>query len=199
MGFMVLEGYGLTETSPVLCSNTLQRQVAGSVGKPLPGVQLKIENKEIMVRGDNVFSGYYRNEQASRGAFTADGWFRTGDLGEIGTDGWLVIKGREKELIVTASGINVYPDELETVLNRIAGVKESCVIGVKRGGGEEVHAVLILDGSGKAPEEIVTKANRGLDALNRISGFSIWGEPEFPRTDTLKIKKFEVRERLKKV
>ena len=198
MGFMVLEGYGLTETSPVLCSNTLQRQVAGSVGQPLPGVQLKIENKEIMVRGDNVFSGYYRNEQASRGAFTEDGWFRTGDLGEIGTDGWLVIKGREKELIVTASGINVYPDELETVLNRIAGVKESCVIGVKRGGGEEVHAVLILDESGKAPEEIVTKANRGLDALNRISGYSIWGEPEFPRTDTLKIKKFEVRERLKK-
>ena len=160
MGFTVLEGYGLTETSPVLCVNTMERQVAGSVGPPLPGVQLKIEGKEVLARGDNVFPGYYENEQASRDAFTDDGWFRTGDLGEIGPDGWLIIKGREKELIVTGSGVNVYPDELEAVLNKIAGVKESCVIGVERGGGEEVHAVLLLDGSGIAPEEIIGQANR---------------------------------------
>ena len=146
MGFTVLEGYGLTETSPVLCVNTMERQVAGSVGPPLPGVQMKIEGNEVLARGDNVFPGYYENEQASRDAFTKDGWFRTGDLGEIGPDGWLIIKGREKELIVTGSGVNVYPDELEAVLNKIAGVKESCVIGVERGGGEEVHAVLLLDG-----------------------------------------------------
>ena len=136
MGFTVLEGYGLTETSPVICVNTMERQLSGSVGPPLPGVQIKIEGKEVLVRGDNVFSGYYENEQASRDAFTDDGWFRTGDLGEIDQDGWLVIKGREKELIVTGSGINVYPDELEAVLNKIAGVKESCVIGVERGGGK---------------------------------------------------------------
>ena len=155
MGFTVLEGYGLTETSPVLCVNTMERQVAGAVGPPLPGVEVKIEGKEVLARGDNVFPGYYENEQASRDAFTKDGWFRTGDLGEIGPDGWLVIKGREKELIVTGSGVNVYPDELEAVLNKIAGVKESCVIGIERGGGEEVHAVLLLDGSGIAPEEII--------------------------------------------
>ncbi len=196
MGFTVLEGYGLTETSPVLSVNTMERQVAGSVGPPLPGVQLKIEGKEVLARGDNVFPGYYENEQASRDAFTEDGWFRTGDLGEIGPDGWLVIKGREKELIVTGSGVNVYPDELEAVLNKIAGVKESCVIGVDKGGGEEVHAVLLLDGSRTAPEEIIGQANKSLDTLHRITGYTLWKEPEFPKTTTLKIKKFAVKEEL---
>ncbi|MFZ3207396.1 MAG: AMP-binding protein [Geobacteraceae bacterium] len=198
MGFTVIEGYGLTETSPVLCVNTMERQVAGSVGPPLPGVQIKIEDKQVLARGDNVFPGYYENEQASRDAFTEDGWFRTGDLGEIGPDGWLIIKGREKELIVTGSGINVYPDELETVLNKIAGVKESCVIGVDKGGSEEVHAVLLLDGSGIAPEEIIAQANKSLDTLHQITGFTIWNEPEFPKTTTLKIKKFAVKEEIKK-
>ena len=198
MGFTVLEGYGLTETSPVLCVNTMERQVAGSVGPPLPGVQLKIEEKEVLVRGDNVFPGYYENEDASRDAFTDDGWFRTGDLGEIDQDGRLIIKGREKELIVTGSGVNVYPDELESTLNRIAGVKESCVIGVEKGGGEEVHAVLLLDGSGTAPEEIIAQANKGLDALQQITGFTVWNEPEFPKTTTLKIKKFAVKEEIEK-
>ncbi|HEY5513906.1 MAG TPA: AMP-binding protein [Geomonas sp.] len=197
MGFTVLEGYGLTETSPVLCVNTMERQVAGSVGPPLPGVELKIEDKEVLARGDNVFPGYYQNEQASRDAFTQDGWFRTGDLGEIGPDGWLVIKGREKELIVTGSGVNVYPDELEAVLNRIAGVKESCVIGLARDAGEEVHAVLLLDGGGIAPEDIIGQANESLDALQRITGYTLWSEPEFPKTTTLKIKKFAVKEAIK--
>jgi long-chain acyl-CoA synthetase len=198
MGFTVLEGYGLTETSPVLCVNTMERQVAGSVGPPLPGVQVKIEEKEVLARGDNVFPGYYENEQATSDAFTEDGWFRTGDLGEIGPDGWLSIKGREKELIVTGSGVNVYPDELEAVLNKIAGVKESCVIGVEKGGGEEVFAVLLLDESGIAPEEIIGQANKSLDALHRITGYTLWNEPEFPKTTTLKIKKFAVKEAIKK-
>ncbi|NTV48673.1 MAG: AMP-binding protein [Geobacteraceae bacterium] len=198
IGFTVLEGYGLTETSPVLSVNTMERQVAGSVGPPLPGVEVKIENKEVLARGDNVFPGYYENKQASREVFTDDGWFRTGDLGEIAPDGWLTIKGREKELIVTGSGINVYPDELEAILSRIAGVKESCVIGVERGGGEEVHAVLLLDGSGVASETIIAQANSRLDTLHQITSHTIWKEPEFPKTTTLKIKKFAVKEAVKK-
>ena len=198
MGFTVLEGYGLTETSPVLCVNTMERQVAGSVGPPLPGIQVRVEAKEVQVRGDNVFPGYYQNEQASRDAFAADGWFRTGDLGEIGPDGWLTIKGREKELIVTGAGVNVYPDEVEAILNKMVGVKESCVIGVEKSGGEEVHAVLLLDGNGSAPEEIIAQANNSLDTLHRITGYTLWNEPEFPKTTTLKIKKFAVKETIKK-
>jgi long-chain acyl-CoA synthetase len=198
MGFTVLEGYGLTETSPVLCVNTMERQVAGSVGPPLPGVELKIEEKEVLVRGDSIFPGYYENEQATRDAFSSDGWFKTGDLGEIAPDGGLVIKGREKELIVTGAGVNVYPDELETVLNSIPGVKESCVIGMDKGGGEEVHAVLLLDGGGIAPEDIISQANARLDGMHQITGYTLWSEPEFPKTTTLKIKKFEVKEAVKK-
>ena len=198
MGFTLLEGYGLTETSPVLCVNTMERQVAGSVGPPLPGVQVKIVKNELLVRGESIFPGYYGNEQASREAFTEDGWFRTGDLGEIAPDGWIIIKGREKELIVTGAGVNIYPDELEAVLNRTAGVKESCVIGVNRGGGEEVHAVLLLDGNAGAPEEIIAQANKSLDSLHRITGFTLWTEPEFPKTTTLKIKKFAVKEAVEK-
>ncbi len=198
MGFTVLEGYGLTETSPVLCVNTMEKQVAGSVGPPLPGVEVKILKKEVLVRGANVFPGYFENEQATRDAFKPAGWFRTGDIGEIGLDGWLIIKGREKELIVTGSGVNVYPDELETVVNKIPGVKESCIIGMDNGNGEEVHAVLLLDGSNKAPEEIITQANSQLDALTKITGFTVWNEPEFPKTTTLKIRKFAVKEELEK-
>lgn len=198
MGFTLLEGYGLTETSPVLCVNTMERQVAGSVGPPLPGVRLKIEEQELLAAGDNVFPGYYENPQATADAFTADGWFRTGDLGEIGPDNGLIIKGRSKELIVTGAGVNVYPDELEAVLNKVAGVKESCVIGIGKGGGEEVHAVLILDGSGAEPETIISQANGKLDALHRITGFSLWNEPEFPKTTTLKIRKFAVKEEVQK-
>lgn len=198
MGFTVLEGYGLTECSPVLTANTLERQVAGSVGMPLPRIGLKIEKNEILARGESIFTGYYLNDQATRDAFTDDGWFRTGDLGEIGADGWLTIKGRGKELIVTGAGVNVYPDELEAVLNRIAGVREACVIGLERGGGEEVHAVLLLDGSGRSPEEILREANERLDSLHQITGYTLWSEAEFPKTTTLKIRKFLVKERVKK-
>ena len=198
MGFTVLEGYGLTECSPVLCVNTMQRQEAGSVGPPLPGIELKVEGKEIVARGDNVFPGYYQNEQATREAFTADGWFRTGDIGEIAPDGWLSIKGREKEIIVTGGGVNVYPDELESVLNKIPGVKESCVIGLDKGAGEEVHAVLLLDEGAPRPDVILAGANESLDTMHKITGYTVWGEPEFPKTTTLKIKKFQVKEHLKK-
>ncbi|OGU00220.1 MAG: AMP-binding protein [Geobacteraceae bacterium GWC2_48_7] len=196
-GFTLLEGYGLTECSPVLTVNTVEKQVAGSVGPPLPGVELKLLSGEVTARGENIFPGYYRNEDATRAAFTGDGWFRTGDMGEIGPDGWVTIKGREKEMIVTAAGINVYPDDIEAVLNRLDGVRESCVIGLEKQGGEEVHAVLLLDERVKNPGDIVAKANRSLDALQQINGFTVWPEDDFPKTTTMKIKKFEVKEKIK--
>jgi long-chain acyl-CoA synthetase len=101
-------------------------------------------------------------------------------------------------MIVTGAGVNVYPDELEAVLNRIPGVKEACVIGLEKGGGEEVHAVLILDGSGVRPDQIIGQANARLDTLHQITGFTLWSEAEFPKTTTLKIRKFQVREQLTK-
>jgi long-chain acyl-CoA synthetase len=196
LGFLVVEGYGLSECSPVLTANTLERQKSGSVGMALPGVELKIENGEILVRGANVFPGYDRNPAATAAAFTPDGWFRTGDLGELDQEGWLRIKGRSKELIVTGAGINVYPDEIERILNTLPGVREACVIGLDRGAGEEVHAVLLLSSEEESSEAIIAAANRRLDPLQQINSFSLWPEDEFPKTTTLKIQKFKVRQQL---
>lgn len=196
LAFRVVEGYGLTECSPVVCANTFEHQVEGAVGRPLPGVEIRLENEEILVKGENVFSRYYRNETATAQTFTGDGWFRTGDLGRIDGEGNLRILGRRKEIIVTGAGINVYPDELEDMVNRISGVSESCVIGLDRGAGEEVHAVLILDGSGIPAEKIIERANEQLDPLHRITGVTVWPEPDFPKTATMKIRKFMVKERI---
>lgn len=195
LGFIVLEGYGLTECSPVLTANTVERQVPGSVGKPLEGVELKLEEGEILARGDNIFTGYYGNDEATAGAFD-NGWFRTGDLGELDSDGWLCIKGRSKELIVTGAGVNVYPDEIEAILNRTPGIREACVIGLDRGKGDEVHGVLIPDDSGRPVQEIIDEVNGMLDELHRITGFTVWPDGDFPKTTTLKIRKFQVKERI---
>jgi long-chain acyl-CoA synthetase len=197
LGFTVVEGYGLSECAPVLTANTMERQVPGAVGRPLPGVEVRLEGGEVLVRGPNVFPGYYGNEAATRQAFTSGGWFRTGDLGELDSDGWLRIKGRAKELIVTGAGINVFPDEIEALFTGMAGVREACVIGLDRGAGEEVHAVLIPDGSGRVAESIIREVNDRLDPLHQITGWSLWPEAEFPKTTTMKIRKFVVQERLK--
>lgn len=196
LGFTVIEGYGLSETSPVLAANRMDKQVCGAVGWPVPGVELRLQDGEVQARGDNVFSGYYDNTAATVEAFTSDGWFRTGDLGEYGEDGALVIKGRAKEVIVTGAGINVYPDELEAVLLRTQGIRDACVIGFDRGSGEEVHAVLVSDDSGRALEDVIAEANKSLDELHRITSFSVWPDQELPKTTTLKVQKFMVRKRL---
>lgn len=196
MGFRVIEGYGLTECAPVLTANSMEKQLEGSVGTALPGVEIRIDAGEVLARGANIFPGYYRNEVATGEAFSPDGWFKTGDLGRMDPDGSLRIMGRKKELIVTAAGVNVLPGELEDLLDSLPGVRESCVVGIDRGSGEEVHAVLLLDGSGRSPGEILQEANSRLDPLQRVTGFTVWPEPEFPKTTTLKIRKFLVKDRI---
>jgi long-chain acyl-CoA synthetase len=197
LGFTVVEGYGLTECAPVLTASTMESQRAGAVGWPLPGVEIRIEGGEVVARGENIFPGYYRNEAATRESFTPGGWFLTGDVGEFLPDGALRLKGRLKEMIVTGAGINVYPDELENILGRTAGVREACVIGIDHGGGDEVFAVIIPDGSGRPLEAIVGEVNGQLDELHRITGWGLWPEAEFPKTTTLKVRKFMVKERLR--
>ena len=192
LGFKVIEGYGLTECAPILAGNLVSQQRIGSVGKALPGVALKLDSGEILAKGDNIFNGYWQNEKATQEAFTTDGWFRTGDLGQVDGDGWWHIKGRKKDVIVTGSGVNVYPDDIEGVLNLIPTVRESCVVAKRTASGEEVHAVLILADDSQKPENIIAEANKSLDAQQQINSFSLWPEPEFPKTTTLKIQKFRV-------
>lgn len=195
MGIKVIEGYGLTECSPLVSANSIEEQIPGSVGKPLKGLRVRLDNQELLVKGDSVFSGYYQNLQESEKAFK-DRWFKTGDFAEITTDGRITIKGRKKDVIVNASGINIYPDEIEAVINRIDGIRDSCVIGLDRGEGEEVHVVLLLKNKNADIHKIIKSANEKLDPLQQIEGFFVWSDFDFPRTTTLKIQKFRVKEKL---
>ena len=195
LGFKIIEGYGLTECSPIVSANSFESQIPGSVGQPLTGVKVKLDNNELLVKGENVFSSYYENPKETEQAFAND-WFRTGDFAKLDHNGNIFIKGRKKDVIVKASGINIYPEEIEAILNRIKDVKDSAVLGLDIGEGEQVHAVLLLKGENADPSEIIRVANEKLDLLSQIEGFSVWEDYDFPRTTTLKIQKFKVKEKI---
>jgi long-chain acyl-CoA synthetase len=130
VGVTVLEGYGLTETTGAATVNRPDRNKIGMVGQPLPGVAVKVaEDGEILISGANVFRGYWQNDAATKETLTADGWFRTGDIGELDDEGFLRITGRKKEMIVTAGGKNVAPAVLEDRLRSHALISQTMVVG----------------------------------------------------------------------
>jgi long-chain acyl-CoA synthetase len=186
LGYIVIQGYGLTETAPIVTLNHPFHARKGTVGSPIGGVELKLaDDGEILVRGENVTKGYFESPEPA--AFDAEGWLHTGDIGEIDSEGRLVIRGRKKEMIVTPEGLNVFPEDVERVLNRVPGVRDSAVIGKDR-----VHAVLILD-DGVDPNEVVRQANAQLEDQQRVRAVSVWPSPEFPRTEgTRKLKRHEI-------
>jgi long-chain acyl-CoA synthetase len=194
LGFAVVQGYGLTETAPIVTLNHPFAMKKGSVGKAIAGVEMKIaEDGEILVRGENVTQGYFNAERETAAAFQ-DGWFHTGDVGELGPDGQLYIRGRKKEMIVTPEGLNVFPEDVEKVLNQTAGVRDSAVVGAKLGSEERVHAVLILE-PGADLDAVVRAANARLDDAQKIRRAVAWPEPELPRTEgTRKLKRAAIRE-----
>jgi long-chain acyl-CoA synthetase len=199
LGFAVIQGYGLTETAPIVTLNHPFGTKKGSVGKAIAGVEVKIApDGEILVRGDNVTSGYFNAAEETARAFE-DGWFHTGDIGEIGADKQLYIRGRKKEMIVTPEGLNVFPEDVERVLNHLPGVRDSAVVGVPIGSEERVHAVLVLDaGSGQDLETVVRLANAQLDDHQKIRRALLWTEPELPRTEgTRKLKRAMIRDWVK--
>lgn len=132
-GVPLLQGYGLTETSPVITASTPERHAPGSVGPAIPGIELRVaEDGEVVTRGPHVMQGYYRDEAATAEVLSSDGWFRTGDLGRLDDDGMLRIVGRKKEMIVTAAGKNVHPTYLESLLAQEPLIEQVCVIGEGR-------------------------------------------------------------------
>ena len=177
LGFLVVQGYGLTETAPVVSFNHPFHLKPGTVGKPLPGVEIKIDSDgEILVRGEVVTPGYFNAPADASKAFE-DGWFRTGDIGAFDQQGYLLVRGRKKEMIVTPEGLKVFPEDVELVLNRIPGVRDSAVVGHER-----AHAVLVLE-PGADSDEIVRLANSRLENHQRIRGVSVWSAGDLPRTE----------------
>ncbi|HXH51185.1 MAG TPA: AMP-binding protein [Terriglobia bacterium] len=194
LGYAVIQGYGLTETAPAITITHPFRIRSGAVGKPLPGVETRIaEDGEILVRGGNVSPGYYQDAEATRESFEG-GWLHTGDLGRFDENGNLLYLGRKKDVIVTAEGLNVYPDDVEKALRDQAQIQEAAVVGKETvaagatGGATAsrtvVHAVLVPKpgATGSDLEAAVQKANNVLEPHQRVRGFSVWPEASLPRT-----------------
>jgi long-chain acyl-CoA synthetase len=194
LGFAVVQGYGLTETAPIVTlAHPFRSGQGGSVGTPIGGVEVRIApDGEILVRGENVTSGYF-GDATAEGVFDAEGWLHTGDIGERDAQGRLFIKGRKKEMIVTPEGLNVFPEDVERVLNDLPGVRDSAVVGVAEGAEERVQAVLVLE-PGVDPDAVVRDANARLQDHQRVRAASVWPDDELPRTEgTRKLKRAELR------
>lgn len=208
-GFTVIEGYGLTETSPLLALNPPKRPKIGSVGPPVPGVELKIVNKdekgvgEVIARGQNVMKGYYKRDDLTKEVIK-DGWFYTGDLGYLDEDGYLFLTGRSKDVIVLSSGLNIYPDEIEEVYSKRTPVKQICVFDVPSARGDLVlWAVVVPDvkyfrDRGEVNLRGVIKerfdnVSKTLPPHKRLMGFFVTLE-ELPHTLLGKVKRFLVKE-----
>jgi len=197
-GIVILQGYGLTETSPTVTTNTYEIHRFGSVGKVIRDVHVQIaKDGEILVKGPNVFLGYYKNESKTKEAFNENNWFKTGDMGEFDKDGFLFLRGRKKYMILGPGGQNVFPEDIEEVLNKIRGVKDNTILGIESPVGVNIHAVLLLDKNAPEPHSIIEQANAQLASYQHITDWSIWPEPDFPRSATRKIKKETVRAALK--
>ena len=211
IGLPIMQGYGLSETSPLVSVNTPARSRIGSVGKPIDGVRVKIDPVdgcddgagEILISGPNVMAGYFEDAAAAREAL-AGGWFRTGDIGRLDADGFLYITGRSKDVIIGESGKNVYPNEIEAEIARRPGVGDVCVLGLPADGPtrrhEQIVALVIPSGQcGRMDRDVIVETIRRelrvvrntLASYKRPDYFMIW-EDEFPRTATLKVKKREL-------
>ena len=187
LSFVVIQGYGLTETTSLISLNHPFRTGKRSIGKVLEGREIKLdENGEILVRGANVAAGYWQGKEL-KPVLSEDGWFRTGDLGELDPEGNLYFKGRKKNVIVTREGMNIYPEDLENALRQQPGTRECVVVGLEQGGNAEPCAVLILRDS-VDPESLVRRANQQLAEYQQMRRWLVWPEQDFPRTPTQKPK-----------
>ncbi len=217
VGLLLTQGYGASETSPIVAAGYPPYVKAGTVGKVFPKVKVKIDNPdetgegEILAKGPTVMIGYYNDIEATRVAIDEDGWFRTGDLGRFNEDAYLSITGRKKTVIVLKNGKNVYPDEIENILNSIPGVKESMVFGEPQNGDKanlKLCAKLVYDKEyfeGKDKDKIysilwkeVKKVNLMHSTYKYIKKIIITDE-ELIKTTTKKIKRYEEMKKIEKV
>ena len=210
LGIRVINGYGITECSPILSANREKQTKRGSIGKIVPNVRIKIKDPnengegEICAKGPNVMLGYYKDPEATAAVFDEDGYFRTGDIGKVDEDGWLYITGRIKNLIILSNGKNVYPEEIETELSAVPGVLDVVVYeGISKRGGEHnaIVAEIYPDPDFIRKNNITDKAayfrrfitdfNRTAVAYKKVSVLKV-RETEFPKNTLRKIKRFQI-------
>jgi long-chain acyl-CoA synthetase len=212
MGIQVLQGYGMTEMSPVVTFTRRDHNVPGTVGQVIPDVEIRVApDGELIVRGPGRFAGYWHKPEATAAVIDADGWYHTGDIGELSADGLLRLRGRKKDMLVLPDGQKVYAEDVEEALTRDARVGGAAVVGWPPGEKLKVHAVLqlVADGSegggtGRDAEEgarevardVIRAANEQLAAHQQIRGWTVWPEDDLPRTSTLKVRKQVVLDRL---
>jgi long-chain acyl-CoA synthetase len=205
LGYAVVQGYGLTETTSLISLNHPFHTSRGSIGKVLPGREIKLaDDGEILVRGSGVASGYWNGRELQPVARSEDeGWYCTGDLGAIDEQGNLFFKGRKKEVIVTPAGMNIYPADLEAALRGQKEVRDCVVVGLERGGNAEPCAVLILrdrdsDSNSNDPQidarTIVARANKTLAEYQHMRSWFVWPEEDFPRSSTQKPRRNVIRD-----
>ena len=186
LGYAVIQGYGLTETTSLISLNHPFRLGKGSIGKVLAGREVKLAaDGEILVRGSGVAGGYWTGQEPQP-IVGEQGWYGTGDIGELDAQGNLYFKGRKKEVIVTPAGMNVYPEDLEAALRRQPEVKDCIVIALPQDGNAEACAVMILREGAADPEPVVKRANQTLAEYQRMRHWLVWPEEDFPRTSTQK-------------
>lgn len=219
LGLNVAQGYGLTETSPVVSAEFMKKKKIGSIGKKMPSVDVKLDEKdengvgELLVKGDSVMLGYYNNEEANKESFTDDGWFRTGDLAKIDKDGFIFIAGRKKFVIVLKNGKNVYPEEIEALINKSNLVTESMVYGMPADDGDVTISAKVVynkdyikESYGNITEEEIhsmiwkeiKEINKTMPKYKYVKNLIVSDE-EMVKTTTLKIKRKVEMEKIMKV
>ena len=201
LGVVVLQGYGSTENG-FGTFNTVRDHGLGTVGRPVPPVEVRVaDDGEVLFRGPTLFKGYWRDEEATAKAIDADGWYHSGDLGHFDADGRLILSGRTKDRIALPNGFNVYPEDVENAL-RNAGIRDAVVVETEPGRIEAVllsHAVAgadhALDPTAMKTriDAAVRSANAVLGPNQRIQGWRLWPEDDYPRTHTLKVKRDPIR------
>ncbi|MBZ5729343.1 MAG: AMP-binding protein [Acidobacteriia bacterium] len=186
LGYAAIQGYGLTETTSLISVNHPFHLGKGSIGKVLAGREVKLApDGEILVRGSGVASSYW-NGQELRPVAGEEGWYRTGDIGELDVEGNLYFKGRKKDVIVTPAGMNIYPEDLEAALRRQPEIKDCAVVALPHNGNAEPCAVMILRDVAADAAAVVKQANNSLAEYQRMRAWMVWPEEDFPRTFTQK-------------
>ncbi|HEY0726893.1 MAG TPA: AMP-binding protein, partial [Pyrinomonadaceae bacterium] len=181
LGFAVLQGYGMTETAALISVNHPFKRSRGSIGRLMPGYEVKLdESGEIMVRGASVSPGYWTTSGNVNGR--EGEWLRTGDVGQLDASGNLFFKGRQKDVIVNAAGLNIYPEDLEAALDRQPEIRASCVVAVEGARGSEPFAAIIPHDSHATIPAAIKRANEQLAEYQHVRQWSTWPEHDFPRT-----------------